>query len=100
MTTSDQKNKKTLINFCLISILALLVVSFGWSWFYSKKKLVEFSLKVHPGMQLIEARSYARQVGLKYVISSRRDELGRFRDLVTASGVMGRYVCEIQHDGT
>ena len=84
----------------LLVLLAIMVATFGWSWFSSKKKLGDYALKVHSGMALTEARSYARQMGLKYVVSSHRDETGRFRDLVTASGVMGRHVCEIQHDGT
>lgn len=87
LNTHEGKYEKLLKIFVLI--LALVVVSFGWNWFYSKKKLEEFSLRVRPGMQLIEVRSHARQLWLQYVISSRRDESGRFRDLVTESGIMG-----------
>lgn len=81
-------------------ILVMVVVSFAWNWVSAKKRLDDYVHKVRPGMQLAEARSYARKMGLKYVASSYGNEAGRFRDLVTASGVMGRYVCEIQHDGT
>lgn len=90
---------KKVLKVCLI-ILVMVVVSFAWNWFSSKKTLDDYVLKVQPGMQLTEARSYARKMGLKYIASSYGNEAGRFRDLVTASGVMGRYVCEIQHDGT
>ena len=90
--------KKT-VKGCMI-ILAILVVSFACSWVSSKNKLDDYVLRVQPGMQLTEARSNARKMGLKYVASSHGDEAGHFRDLVTASGVLGRYVCEIQHDGT
>jgi hypothetical protein len=90
---------KKLLKVCGI-LLVIVIVLFSWSWFSTKKKLADYVLKVQPGMQLTEARSYARQMGLKYVASSHRDEAGHYRDLVTATGVMGRYVCEIQHDGT
>jgi hypothetical protein len=83
-----------------IIILVIVIASFSWSWFHTKKKLDDYVHKVQPGMQLTEVRTYARQMGVKYVVSSHRDEAGHFSDLVTASGVMGRYVCEVQHDGT
>lgn len=90
--------KKTLKVFLIM--LAFLVVSVVWNWFSSKKKLDDYVLKIQPGMQLAEARSYAKKAGLKYIASSHGDGARQLRDLVTASGVMGRYVCEIQHDGT
>lgn len=80
-------------------ILVIVIILIGWSWFSTKKKLTDYVLKVQPGMQMAEARSHASQMGLRYVASSYKDEAGHYRDLVTASGVMGRYVCEIQHDG-
>jgi len=83
-----------------VILMAIVVALSVWNWFSSKKTLADYALRVQPGMQVTEARSYARQKGLKYVASSYRDEAGRFHDLVTSSGVMGRYVCEIQHDGT
>jgi uncharacterized protein YxeA len=83
-----------------VIILAIVVALFSWNWFSAKRALADYVHKVQPGMQVTEARSYAMQKGLKYVISSYKDEAGRFRDLVTATGVMGRYVCEVQHDGT
>ena len=84
----------------LVILLAIAAAPFVWSWFSSRKALADYVLKVQPGMQVTEARSYARQKGLKYVASPHSDEAGRFHDLVTSSGVMGRYVCEIQNDGT
>ena len=83
-----------------VILLAIVVALSVWNWFSTKRALADYALKVQPGTQVTEARTYARQKGLKYVASSYRDEAGRFHDLVTSSGVMGRYVCEIQHDGT
>jgi uncharacterized protein YxeA len=82
-----------------VIVLLIMVALFCWSWFSAKKKLADYVLKVQPGMQLTEAQSYAKHMGLKYVASTYKDVAGHYRDLVTATGVMGRYVCEIQHDG-
>jgi hypothetical protein len=84
----------------VVLILAIVIMLFIWSWFSSKKELAAYVQKVQPGMQVTEARSYAGQMGLKYVAASQRGESDTYRDLVTSTGVMGRYVCEIQHDGT
>lgn len=83
-----------------IAVLAIVIAFSAWSWFSAKKNLADYVVKVQPGMQLTDARAYANQMGLKYVATSRRDDAGQFRDLVTATGVMGRHVCEILHDGT
>lgn len=90
---------KKLLRVFLI-VLAVGFALFSWNWFSTKRALDDYVHKLKPGMQVTEAQSYARQMGLKYVASSHRDEGGQFRDLVTAAGVMGRYVCEIRHDGT
>lgn len=82
-----------------IIILAMGFILFSWNWFSAKKTITDFVLKVQPGMQVSEARSYAREMGLKYIAASQRDKSGNYRDIVTATGVMGRSVCEIQHDG-
>jgi hypothetical protein len=84
----------------VIIILVMGFVLFNWNWVSSKKAIADFSHKVQPGTQVSEARSYAGQMGLKYISASHRDESGHYRDLVTSTGVMGRAVCEIQHDGT
>ena len=61
-----------------VIILAVGFALFSWSWFSAKRALVDYVHKVQPGMQVTEARSYAKQKGLKYVISSYKDEMTYF----------------------
>lgn len=90
------KKLRNILGFVVMSV----VVMFVWNILTTVRKIEQFASEVKPGAQVGEARSQARQMGLKYISSSRRDEAGHFRDLVTSSGIMGRFFCEVQHDGT
>ena len=85
----------SVLTFILLFAVSLLV----WNIFSSVRRIEQFAQEVKPGIQVTDARLQARQMGLKYISSSRRDEAGHFRDLVTSSGIMGRFFCEVQHDG-
>lgn len=84
----------------LVIILVIGFAFFSWNWFSAKRSLADYVQKIQPGMQLAEAQAYAKQKGLKYKSFSRRNEAGLFTDYVMPDGVMGRFLCEIQHDGT
>lgn len=89
------KKLRNVLGFVVMSV----VVMFVWNILTTVRKIEQFASEVKPGAQVGEARSQARQMGLKYISSSRRDEAGQFCDLVTSSGVMGRFICEVRHDG-
>ncbi len=60
----------------------------------TKKRLVRYCRETVAGTSLVSAKGKALQSGFRFFDSSSPSKA-----LVTASGVMGRYVCEIEHDG-
>jgi len=89
---------KKMLKIFVITLAAGLAL-FSWNWFSAKRALTSYVHRIQPGMQVTEAQLSARQMGLKYKSFSRRNEAGLFTDYVIPDGVMGRYICEIQHDG-
>jgi hypothetical protein len=81
----------------IVFILALVLVFDAVQWYQTKQALVSFCRETTAGTSLAGARERASSKGLRFVGSS----AGRRRGvaLVTATGVMGRYVCEIEYDG-
>lgn len=78
-------------------VLAVFVVMFLVSLangYRTKKKLVRYCHETVAGTSLVTAKEKALQNGFRF-----SDQTSRTKALVTASGVMGRYVCEIEHDG-
>ncbi len=64
----------------------------------TKRKLVDYCRATTVGTPLAAARERAVRNGFRVVEGGSPDE-SRRKVLVTASGVMGRLVCEIEHDG-
>lgn len=75
----------------VIVLMFLVGVADGYR---TKKKLAGYCRETAAGTSLAVAKEKALQSGFRFF-----DSTSPTRALVTASGVMGRYVCEIEHDG-
>ncbi len=80
----------------LIGIAFLFLISAA-NGYRTKQKLVRYCRETTGGTLLASAREKAVQNGFRIIESS--SDPARQHMLVTASGVMGRVVCEVEHDG-
>lgn len=78
-----------------IGIIVLITAINGYR---TKRRLVQYCRETTGGTTLAAARQKAAQQGFRFIDSSSADNPRRTA-LVTASGVMGRVVCEVEHDG-
>lgn len=79
------------------AVLAVIVLIFMVSLangYRTKKKLVRYCRETPTGTSLVSAKEKALQNGFRIYDNPPRNKV-----LVTSSGVMGRYICEIEHDG-
>jgi len=76
-------------------IIFLLVLFGSYSWFQTRKGLERYCQETSAGTSLAGAEEKARQHGYRFINYSSADN----QAFVTAGGVMGRYVCVIEHDG-
>jgi len=76
-------------------IIFILVLFCIYSWFLTKNGLESYCRETKAGTSLAGAEAKARQLGFRFINYSSADH----QAFVTASGVMGRYVCAIEHDG-
>lgn len=76
-------------------IIFLLVLICIYSWFQTKKGLDHYCRETKVGTTLASAEEKARQHGYRFINYSSADH----QAYVTAGGVMGRYVCVLEHDG-
>lgn len=76
----------------VIVLLLLFTLVIGYQ---SKKHLVRYCREMTAGTSLVDAKEKARQFGLGFYNYSSVEH----KAYVTSSGVMGRYVCEIDHAG-
>lgn len=76
----------------IIGLIAIICIT---SWYQTKKSLVNYCQETPAGTSLASAEERARQHGFRFINYSSADH----KAFVTASGVMGRYVCVIEHDG-
>ena len=84
---------KKILKLVLAVIVLIFLVSLA-NGYRTREKLVRYCRGTVAGTSLVAAREKARQNGFRF-----SDRSSRTKPLVTASGVMGRYVCEIEHDG-
>lgn len=76
-------------------IIFILVLFCIYSWFQTKKGLERYCREILAGTSLADAAEKARQHGFRFINYSSADH----QAVVTAGGVMGRYVCVLEHDG-
>ena len=79
----------------VVIVIVLIVVVSSATWFQTKKRLVRYCRETTAGTSLVDAKEIAIQSGFRFRNYSSSDH----KAFVTATGVMGRYVCEIEHDG-
>lgn len=79
----------------LLGIIVLIIIFCASSWYQTKKSLVRYCREASAGTSLAHAEKSARQHGFRFINYSSADH----KAYVTAGGVMGRYVCVIEHDG-
>lgn len=82
----------------ILLIIAVLFLVNAFQWSRTKRKLAAYCRETTAGSSLAGARERALREGFRFIDSSSAGG-GRRTALVTASGVMGRIVCEIEHDG-
>ncbi|MBT0653069.1 hypothetical protein [Geomobilimonas luticola] len=78
-----------------VTIFLLIVVISGATWYQTKKSLARYCRETTAGTSLVDAHEKARQSGFHFLNYSSAGH----KAYVTATGVMGRYICEIEHDG-
>lgn len=76
-------------------IIGLIVIFCAANWFQTKKSLVKYCRETPAGTSLAGAEESARQHGFQFINYSSMDH----KAFVTTGGVLGRYICVIQHDG-
>lgn len=86
----------------LIIVGALIVVIVGYSiftWMKAKSEVQLYCSKLTEGTSVDAAKTMALKRGLRFYSSQRLNSKGEYSALVTGSGVMGRYVCIVEHNG-
>jgi hypothetical protein len=87
----------------VMTIFAAAVVAmaayFIFSWVTAREALQQYCSQLSKGTSVETARSMALQKDLRFMSSRSANAQGAFIALVTSSGVMGRYVCKIDHNG-
>jgi len=85
---------KRLLKWFFGSMLAVLLFC-TINWYQTKQSLVSFYRETPAGTPLAHVEESARQHGFRFINYSSADH----KAFVTAGGVMGRYVCVVEHDG-
>jgi hypothetical protein len=89
--------------FLVLLILAALMVAFVgysiFSWMQAKSEVQQYCSQLSEGTSVDAAKSMALKRGLRFYSSQLPNSKGEYSALVTSSGVMGRYVCIVEHNG-
>lgn len=78
-----------------LGIILLIVILCATNWYQTRKSLVNYSREIPAGTSLGHAKESARMRGFQFINYS---SLGHTA-YVTTGGVLGRYMCVIEHDG-
>jgi hypothetical protein len=89
--------------FLILLILAALIVAIvGYSIFTmvtAKREVQQYCSQLSEGTSVDVAKDMALKRGLRFYLSQPPNSKGEYSALVTSSGVMGRYVCIVEHNG-
>jgi hypothetical protein len=83
-------------------VAALVVVIVGYSifvWMKAKSEVQQYCSQLTEGTSVDAAKSMAITRGLRFYSPQPSNSKGEYSGLVTSSGVMGRYVCIVEHNG-
>lgn len=79
----------------VLAVIVLIILFCFTSWYQTKKELVRYCHETTAGTSLATAKDNALRHGLRFINYS----FAYHKAFVFAGGVLGRYVCEIEHDG-
>jgi hypothetical protein len=89
----------------ILLILAVLIVVIAvvehsvYTWMQAKSEVQQYCSQLNEGTSVEAAKSMALKRGLRFYSSQPPNSKGEYSALVTSSGVMGRYVCIVEHNG-
>ena len=86
----------------LLILAALMVVIVGYTiftWMQAKGEVRQYCSQLSEGTSVDAAKDMASKRGLRFYSSQLPNSKGEYSALVTSSGVMGRYVCVVEHNG-
>jgi hypothetical protein len=86
----------------LLILAALMAAIVGYSiftWMTAKREVQQCCSQLSEGTSVDAAKSMALKRGLRFYSSQPPNSKGEYSALVTSSGVMGRYVCIVEHNG-
>jgi len=86
----------------LLILAALMVVIVGYTiftWMQAKGEVRQYCSQLSEGTSVDAAKDMALKRGLRFYSSQLPNSKGEYSALVTSSGVMGRYVCVVEHNG-
>jgi uncharacterized protein YxeA len=99
----DKAMKKIFL--ILLIILAGLIVAVAviehsiYTRMQAEGEVQQYCAQLSQGTSVDEAKSIASKRGLRFYSSQPSNAQGEYAALVTSSGVMGRYVCIVEHNG-
>ena len=90
------------IYWILLIFAAFIIAIVGYSifsWTKAKSEVQQYCSQLSVGTSIEEAKGMALKRGLRFYSSQLPNSKGEYSALVTSSGVMGRYVCIVEHNG-
>jgi hypothetical protein len=91
--------------FLILLILAVLIVAVAivehslYTRMQAESEVQQYCSQLSQGTSLDAAKSMALKRGLRFNSSQLPNSKGEYSASVTSSGVMGRYVCIVEHNG-
>ncbi|MCJ7662644.1 MAG: hypothetical protein MUO24_00220 [Desulfobacterales bacterium] len=84
----------------LAGLMVVAIVGYAFfSWTQGKGEVQHYCSQLSEGTSIDAAKGMALKRGLRFYSSQTPDSKGEYSALVTRSGVMGRYVCIVEHNG-
>ena len=102
MTNQNEGKRPKKSRFLARSLLFLVFLWVGFmavSWVLGRQAVERYCTGLAPGTTFEQARDRARAEGLRFPSRDMATPAGEGIVFVTSTDVMGRYVCEVRHDG-
>ena len=102
MTNQNEGKRPKKSRFLAQSILFLVLLWVGFmavSWVLGRQAVERYCTGLAPGTTIEQARERARAERFRFPARDMAPPAGEGVAFVTSADVMGRYVCEVRHDG-
>ena len=102
MTNQNEGKRPNKSRFLARSLLFLVFLWVGFmavSWVLGRQAVERYCTGLAPGTTIEQARERARAEGFRFPARDMAPPAGEGVAFVTSADVMGRYVCEVRHDG-